>query len=178
MNRPVEGKESPDPHPSALVNFIQTVTEMPWPSAENQFHKYFEHLGCVLKPASHNDDAPLGVSRGAFVTRHSTMKNASWAALDRSLFFLGFFAYEDAVDVVDAGYDEVRNSLISLYGRPFDDRLSPLDNRSAVWLVKETEIELYAHVSLAPALQIGLSHKDRNAAYEHRLTQVADKQKP
>lgn len=179
MNPPAEGTESLDPHPSAILDFIQTVTEATWPSADNQFQDYFEHLGCELKPAVHNDDdAPLRVTRGDFATRTVATKNASWVALDGFLFFLTFFAYEDAVGAVDAGYNEVRNGLISRYGRPFDERLPPHLNRSAVWLVRETEIELYAHVSPAPVFQIGLSHKERNAVYEHRLTQAADKQQP
>lgn len=181
MNAPLDGVESFDPHPSAIVKFIQTVTEQPWPSADNQFRNYFEHLGCQLKSTDDHDDAPLGVTRGAFVTRRITTKNASWVALDGSLFSLNFFAYENARDVVgavNAGYDGVRTGLIGLYGQPLDERLSRHDNRSAVWLVQDTEIELYGHISLAPVLQIGLGHKERNAVYEHRLAQLPDGPKP
>lgn len=115
------------------------------------------------------------------MTRNITTSNASWIALDGSLFGINLFAYDHAVNMVaavDAGYDQVRNGLVSLYGGPFDEQLSPHDNRAAVWLVRETEIELYAHISLAPTLQVGLSHKDRNPVYEHRVLQSADEQNP
>lgn len=181
MNTPLDGVEFLDPHPHAIVDFIQGVTEQPWPSAGGQFRTYFEHLGCELKSTDdHDDDALPGVTRGAFVTRRITTKNASWAALDGSLFSLNFFAYESARDVasaVNAGYDGVRTGLIRLYGPPLDERLSGHDNRSAVWLVQDTEIELYAHISLAPVLQIGLGHKERNAVYEHRRAQLPDRPK-
>lgn len=182
MNAPTERTESLNPDPREIAAFIQSVAESPWPSADDQFSSYFEDLGCELERATHNDDdAALGVTRGSFVTRRFTTKNSSWVALDGSLFSLNLFAYEDAVDLVttvDAGFDRVRNHLVSMYGQPFDEQLSPQANRSAAWLVRETVIELYAHVSLAPALQIGLGHKAHNAVYEHRLLQIPDKQKP
>lgn len=180
MNTPRERAEPLEPQPGAIVNFISAVLAEPWPSMSNQFCTYFEHLGCELKPADdHNDDdALLGVTRGSFETRRITTKNASWMAMDGSLFSLNFFAYEherDVVAAVKAGYGDIRTGLIRLCGPPLDERLSLHDNRSTVWLVRDTEIELYAHIALAPVLQIGLSHKERNAAYERRLAQLPDR---
>jgi hypothetical protein len=180
VNAPQERAEPLDPHPRAIVEFLSAVLADPWPSMSNQFCTYFEHLGCELKPADdHNDDdALLGVTRGSFETRRITTKNASWMAMDGSLFSLNFFAYEherDVVAAVKAGYDGIRTGLIRLCGPPLDERLSLHDNRSAVWLVRDTEIELYAHIALAPVLQIGLSHKERNAVYESRLARLPDR---
>lgn len=180
MNTPPERAEPLDSQPGAIVEFISAVLAEPWPSMTNQLSAYFGHLGCELTPADdHNDDdALLGVTRGSFVTRRITTKNASWMAMDGSLFSLNFFAHENERDVgaaVNAAYDGIRTGLIRLCGPPLDERLSMHDNRSAVWLVRGTEIELYAHITLAPVLQIGLGHKERNAVYESRLARWPDR---
>ena len=162
------------PPASAIVEFIQAVTDTPWPSAEDQFHSYFERLGCEFTAGEHNSGHLPGLPGGAFVTHRLTTQHPSWSALDGSLFSLNFFAHEGDADAVNAGYDGVRAGLIGLYGQPFDEPPAHRGNRAAAWRAGDTEIELYAHVSLAPALQIGLGHKERNAAYEDRLAQDAD----
>ena len=162
------------PPASAIVEFIQAVTDTPWPSAEDQFHGYFERLGCELMTLDHKSDHLPGLAEGAFVTHRLATQHPSWTALDGYLFSLNFFAHEGDADAVNAVYDGVKADLIGLYGQPFDEPPAQGGNRAAAWLAGDTEIELYAHVSLAPALQIGLGHKERNAAYEDRLAQDAD----
>ncbi len=162
------------PPASAIVEFIQAVTDTPWPSAEDQFHGYFERLGCELTAGDHTDGHVPGLTGGSFVTHRLATQHPSWIALNGSLFSLNFFAHGGDPDAVNAGYDEVRAGLISLFGEPFDEPAAQRGNRAAVWLAGDTEIELYAHVSLAPVLQIGLGHKERNAAYEQLLAQDAD----
>ena len=179
MDTPLGRNESLNPNPSAIVEFVQAAVETPWPSGATQSRKYFERLGCELGPADGSDDETLlGVTRGTFVVPRITTINALWAALDGSLFSLNFFAYANARDVaaaVDAGYDAVRHGLIGLYGQPVTEQKGPSVYRSAAWAVKDTLIELYPHVLQAPALQIGLGHRERNAAYERRSAQSADR---
>ena len=157
------------PPASAIVEFIHAVTDTPWPSAEDQFHGYFQRLGCELIAGDHDSGHLPGLTGGAFVTHRLATQHPSWTALNGSLFSLNFFAHEGDPDAVNAGYDGVRAGLISLFGPPFDEPPAHRGNRAAAWLAGDTEIELYAHVSLAPVLQIGLGHKERNAAYEQRL---------
>ena len=179
MDTPLGHTESLDPHPGVIVKFIQAVVETPWPSGTVQSRNYFERLGCELGPAGGSDDETLlGVTRGAFVIPRIATINALWSALDGSLFNLNFFTYANARDViaaVDAGYDEVRNGLIGLYGQPATEQKGPSAYRSADWVVRDTLIELHPHVLQAPVLQIGLGHRERNAAYERRIAQTADR---
>lgn len=176
MDTPLGRKEPLNPNPGVIVEFIQDVVETPWPLGTVQFRNYFERIGCELGPAGGSDDETLlGVTRGAFVIPRIATISALWAALDGSLFSLNFFTYANARDViaaVDAGYDAVRNGLIGLYGQPLTDQKGPAAYRSSDWAVQDTLIELYPHVLQAPVLQIGLGHRERNAAYERRIAQT------
>lgn len=179
MDTPFGRKESLNPNPGVIVEFILAVVETPWPLGTEQPRNYIERRGCELGPSGGSDDETLlGVTRGAFVIPRIATINALWAAIDGSLFSLNFFTYANARNVitaVDAGYDAVKNGLIGLYGQPLTEQKGPSAYRSADWAIRDTLVELYLHVLQAPMLQIGLCHRERNAAYEHRIAQSADR---
>ena len=179
MDLPLEHIDPLDPSSGAIVKFIQEVTEKTWPSVAGRYGVYFGDLKCDFSTSGELDnEASSGVTRGIFAPTSIKTERASWSALDGSLFSLNFFIRGKEKDVsaaVLSGYDSVRSSLIGSYGPPPDEGMDQSGNRAATWLVGDTRIELYAHVTEPPALQVGLSHNERNASYEHRLAQTAAK---
>jgi hypothetical protein len=161
---------------SAVVNFVCGVTEKAWPSDPTQYARYFQELKCGLLPSDERggEDA-FGMTRGSFSSTNITIESASWTALHGCLFSLNFFPHIQDLDVfgdVAGAYEGLRSSLIDAYGQPQDERSDQRDNRAATWLAGVTRIELYVHVARPAALQIGLSHSERNAIYEQRLAQT------
>lgn len=181
MELPLKHLGRLDPGSGAIVKFIQEVTEKTWPSVASRYGEYFEDLKCDFSTSDELDDeASSGVTRGTFAPTSIKTESASWVALNGSLFGLNFFTRWKEKDVsaaVLAGYDSVRSSLIGSYGPSPAERLDQRGNRAATWLVRDTRIELYAHLTEPPTLQVGLSHNERNASYEHRLAQTAAKPK-
>ncbi|WP_045731955.1 hypothetical protein [Pseudarthrobacter chlorophenolicus] len=182
MDESVGIVEPLDPHPSVIVRFIQSAAEQGWPSNTGQFHEFFEHLGCELEVV----DDPAGtelpaLTRGFFTRIDMRTEGASWVALDGSLFSVNLFAYQHERDVtaaVVAGYAGVRAGLIGLFGQSSDEQTDPRGNRAAMWTTQDALIELYAHVAEAPVLQVGISHRERNATYELLSAHTAFKPKP
>ncbi len=91
------------------------------------------------------------------------MEGGSWATLAGKLHSLGFFFYpgtQGSRIVAGLAFDIVQDRLTNVYGKAADEKGHSEGNRSALWEVNETSIELYAHINLAPVLQLGLSHRD------------------
>jgi hypothetical protein len=162
-----------DPSPEVIVRLVERIVGEQWPSGSENFSGYFTRLGCVLgSPTDPDDEASLGVTQGRFVVPGCDVKNPSWVALNDDLFSLNLFVYEgsenfSSADVI-AGYDAVRDGISAVFGPSPDERTDRHGNRSAVWWVQGTVIELYAHVSVAPAVQVGAAHEGRTAVY-HQL---------
>lgn len=97
------------------------------------------------------------------------MEGGSWAALAGKLHFLGFFFYpgtQDSHVLAGTAFDIVRDRLTNIHGKITDETDQSEGNRSALWEVNETSIALYAHVNLAPMLQLGLSHRELTLLHE------------
>lgn len=166
--------QSLDPHPDVVLSLINKVVSAPWPEDSDQFDAYFATIGCVPGPsAEHQDDLPVS-SRGSLLMPGVSMEDGSWAALAGKLSSLGFFFYPGTRDshvLAGPAFDIVRDRLADLYGRATDATDHSEGNRSALWEVNDTSIELYAHVTLAPMLQLGLSHRGLNLLHEKLITE-------
>ncbi|UON92087.1 hypothetical protein MUK71_16160 [Arthrobacter zhangbolii] len=163
----------PVPSPSVIIGLIKRMVSERWPSGLEDLAGYFARLGCVLGPSREPDeDCPPGVARGEFFVPGVAVTNASWSALNSDLFTLTLFAYADSPPGnVDAGYDAIRTGLVNVFGPALDERTDPHGNRSAVWLVQEAVVELYAHLNLAPAVQAAVSHEGRTADFQRLIAQ-------
>lgn len=175
----IQPGESLDPPPAMIVQLLERVVIEQWPPGPEHFGTYFASLGCTLGALVEPDkQTSLGVTQGQFIVPGAAVGNGSWSALNDELFNLGFFAYASEWDSspadVEAGYDAVRAGLAAAFGPSPDERTDGRGNRSAVWLVQGTVIELYAHVTGAPVLQAGASHEERTARFQHLLEQRPD----
>ena len=143
--------DSLDPPPEMVVRLIERIVGEQWPSGSERFSSYFARLGCVLGSATDPDnEASLGVTQGRFVVPGSEVKNPSWVALNDDLFSLNLFVYEDFSSA---------DGISAVVGRSPDERADRRGNPSAVWWVQGSVIELYAHVSVAPVVQVGAAHE-------------------
>lgn len=166
-----------DPPPEVIVRLLERIVGEKWPSGSENFSGCFAHLGCVLGSPTHpDDDASLGVTQGRFVIPGCEAKNASWAALNDHLFSLNLFVYEgsgnSSLAKVHAGYEAVRDGISAVFGPSLDESVDRRGNRSAFWSIQGTVIELYAHVSVAPVVQVGAAHEGRTAVYEQLIAQL------
>ncbi|RJT79169.1 hypothetical protein D6T63_11155 [Arthrobacter cheniae] len=155
--------QSLDPDPSVILSLINKVVRGRWPEDPDQFNAYFATIGCTPGLLfEHQDDLPDSF-RGSLLVPGVSMDNGSWAALAGKLHFLGFFFYpgtQDSRVLAGLAFDVVRASVTDAYGKATDESDQGEGNRSALWEVNETSIELYAHVNLAPMLQLGLSNRE------------------
>jgi hypothetical protein len=157
--------QSLDPDPSVILSLINKVFRGRWPEDPDQFNAYFATIGCTPRPLfEHLDDLPNS-SRGSLLMAGVSMDNGSWTAPAGKLHFLGFFFYPGTqASRVLAGLasDVVRAGLTDAYGKATDESDQGEGNRTALREVNETSIELYAHVDLAPILQLGLSNREHD----------------
>lgn len=172
--------ESLDPTPEMIVRLIERIVGEQWPSGAERFSSYFTRLGCVPgSPADPDDEACPGMTRGRFVVPGREVKNASWSALNDELFALNLFVYEGSESfssaAVDAGYEAVRDGISAVFGPSPEERTDQRGNRSAAWWARETVIELYAHISVAPVVQVGAAHEGRTAVFHHLIEQAPER---
>lgn len=158
-----------NPDPGVIVRLIDTVVSTPWPEDPNQFDAYFASIGCTPGPLfEHKDDLPES-SHGALLMPEVSMEDGSWASLAGKLYDLGFFFYpgtQHSRVLAGPAFETIRERLTDAYGKATDETDHGQGNRSASWEVKETSIDLYAHVNLAPVLQLGLSHRDLSRLHD------------
>lgn len=169
---PCPSGESLDPPPAVIIQLMERIVSEQWPSGSEHFASYFARLGCALGPPLEPDEViSLGLTRGQFVMPGAAV-NASWSALNGELFHLNLFAYagepDSSPDDVNAGYDAIRAGIADAFDPSPDERTDQRGNRSAVWFIQGTVIELYAHITEAPVLQTGVSHEGRTAKF-HQL---------
>lgn len=152
-----------NPTPDAIIDFIVRVNGTPWPEDVAGITAYFGSLGCTAgEPAAYSDPVP-GSTTGPLRCGGISLKDGSWATFNGQLFSLNFFFYSgrrDSQKLAAVGFDAVRDRINSRYGSPVDVGTDPNGNRSAYWTAGENSIELYGHVTLAPALQVGLGRRD------------------
>ncbi|MBE0010146.1 MULTISPECIES: hypothetical protein [unclassified Arthrobacter] len=170
MSVPTEQTHLLDPDPSVVADLIEKVVGQPWPEHKDQFNAYFKRIGCTPGQAlKHEEDLPESMS-GVLFMPVAGMESGSWCALDGKLFSLNFMFYPGMLEeraASDVGGRLVYERLNSAYG--VTDRIPQGDgNWSAAWTVRETSIDLHAHVNQAPMMQLGLSHS--------ALTAIHDKQ--
>lgn len=162
-------RQSLDPHPDVILRLINKVVSGRWPEDPDQFNAYFETIDCAPGPVGkHQDDLP-DTARGSLLMPEVSMEGGSWEALAGKLHFLGFFFYPGSLDsrvLAGSAFEIVRDRLTDIYGKATDESDQSEGNRSALWEVNETSIELYAHVNLAPMLQLGLSHQQLTLLHE------------
>jgi hypothetical protein len=161
--------QSLDPHPDVILSLIKKVVSRRWPEDPDQFNAYFETIGCTPGPLfEHHDDLPDS-SHGSLLMPGVSMEGGSWAALAGKLHSLGFFFYpgkQDSRVLAGPAFDIVRDRLTNVFGKATDETDQSEGNRSALWEVNETSIDLYSHVNLAPTLQLGLSHRELTLLHE------------
>ncbi|MHA7278244.1 hypothetical protein ACX80H_00635 [Arthrobacter sp. MDT2-2] len=161
--------QSLDPDPSVILSLINKVVGGRWPEDPNQSDAYFEAIDCVPGPLLEHQDDSADSSGGSLLMPGVPMKGGSWAALAGKLHFLGFFFYpgiQGSQVLAGPAFDIVRDRLTDVFGKAADETNQSEGNRSALWEVNGTSIELYAHVTLAPVLQLGLSHRELTLLHE------------
>ncbi|MCC9145167.1 MULTISPECIES: hypothetical protein [unclassified Arthrobacter] len=149
-----------DPNPDFIVELVGKVVGQTWPEDPGGLGEYLAGIGCMPLPPRPGDLVEPS-TEGNLTMPGIEMENGSWAALKGRLFSLNFFFYPGPQ--VLPGYEDVRQGLIDAYGVPLEETRQ--GNRSAVWCVGETMIELYGHVTVAPVLQLGPGHRELSRVY-------------
>ena len=171
MRQPADA-EVLDPDPGVIVGLIAAVLDGSWPDAPDQFTAYFAGLGCVPGEALDSEINVPESSHGVLTMPGIQMQNGSWAALHGKLFSLNFFFFpgrHGSHALSEIGFEAVLARLRVTHGEPADEGVDRNGNRSAFWEVGESSIELYGHVTLAPALQIGLGRRSVESAYNELI---------
>jgi hypothetical protein len=169
MSLPIEPAQLLNPDPEVIAELTDKVVNQPWPEDPEQLGAYFRGIDCAPGPALENQDDLPESTGGVLLMPGVPMEHGSWGAFGGRLFTLGFFFYpgvHGSCALSEAGYHPVRDRLSTLYGSPSDESAQGDGNRSALWTARDTSIELYAHVILAPVLQLGLSHCGLTAAHD------------
>ncbi|MGM7679834.1 hypothetical protein [Microbacterium sp. A94] len=160
------------PSPESVIALIELVTTLGWPDRDADQGSYFRQLGF------HQGEGQEGFHRGyggELVSTGLPVLHASWASHKGELFSINFFLYEgiNGQDKSAAlGYRSIFSRLRSVYGPPADITASEFDEASSVWEINGTTIEMYCFTRPSPVLQLGFSHKSRNAAFEASLTSL------
>ncbi|MBD8045049.1 hypothetical protein H9638_14650 [Arthrobacter sp. Sa2BUA2] len=157
-----------DPTPEAVVQFLARVIDAPWPQESGAFTAHFDRLGCTAgEPLEYADPVPGSIG-GPFTCDGISLETGSWAAFNGQLFSLNFFLYSgrrDSETIAEAGFEAVREHLRAVCGPPEDEGTDANGSLSAFWNPGENSIELYGHVTLAPALQVGVGRRSVEALY-------------
>ncbi|MBD7993845.1 hypothetical protein H9639_00810 [Arthrobacter sp. Sa2CUA1] len=164
-----------DPTPEAVVHFIARVVDAPWPRESGAFMAYFDRLGCTPGESLEYTDPVPGSAGGPFSCESIFLENGSWAAFRGQLFSLNFFLYSgrrDSEALAEVGFEAVRERLSAEFGPPVDSGDDANGNHSAFWTPGENSIELYGHVALAPAPQVGVGRRSVEALYNEGALQA------
>lgn len=166
MSVPATSAVPLDPNPDLIVELVGRVVGRTWPEYPEGLVEYLAGIGCV--PGEPRPAELVESMEGGLTMPGLKLENGSWAAFRGRLFSLNFFFYPGPHAL--AGYEAVRQGLIGAYGAPSEE--TGHENRSVVWCVGETGIELYGHVTVAPVLQLGLSHRELSRTYNGLIASV------
>ncbi|MCC3274500.1 hypothetical protein LJ753_01275 [Arthrobacter sp. zg-Y20] len=168
MTSQTEPSAALDPPPDVVAALIEKVASTPWPEDPEQCGLYLARLDCTADAALpfREEDLP-GEERGWL--HFPGGERGVWSAVDGKLESLGFFFYPGRLGsraLCEFGFEALHSRLKAAYGPPIDEGAYPNGHRSGVWHAGETSIELYAHVELAPVLQLGLGNRERIRVHE------------
>ena len=154
-----------EPHPDVVAALLEKIVSTPWPDDAEQRGPYLARLSCTADAAlpRREEDLP-DEERGWLHFPGGERGMGMWSATDGKLENLGFFFYPGRLGpraLSEFGFEALHSRLNAAYGPPVDEDVYPNGHRSGVWHVGETSIELYAHVELAPVLQLGLGNRER-----------------
>jgi hypothetical protein len=171
------------PRPDMVVALIKRIVTLSWPAGEADQAIHLRQLG-FEKSAGHEGrragrSSPTGspssrFASGELVSTDLPVSSASWASYRGELFSVNVFVYSSPTNGGSravAGFRNIYAQLHSLYGLPTDATSRAFDESTACWEVDGTSIEMYSYTRDAPGLQLGFTHKERNAAFEANLVE-------
>ncbi len=164
-----------EPHPDVVAVLIAKAVSTPWPEDAEQCGPYLARLSCTADAALPAREEDLPEEERGWL-HFPGGERGVWSAADGKLESLDFFFYPGRLGpraLSEFGFEALHSRLNAAYGPPIDEGGYPNGHRYGVWHVGETSIELYAHVELAPVLQLGLGHRERirdaEEARRHRV---------
>jgi hypothetical protein len=172
------------PSPESVIALIELVTALGWPDKDADQGSYFRQLGFYQGEGREGFQQGYGYSAGPdslerlggeLVSTGLPVLHASWASYRGELYSINFFLYEgingqDKSAVL--GYRSLFSRLRSVYGPPADFTTRAFDEATSLWEVNGTSIEMYCFTQPTPVLQLGFSHKSRNAASKASMTNL------
>lgn len=156
-----------DPRAEDVTAVVKELAAAQWPIFDADRHSFFANMGFA-------DGLPMepeheSVKSGRLIVPALGTPMATWVSLNNELFSMNLFLYEASPvgsNSAIAGYRAVHRELVSLFGTPDEEDVHEHGEAASIWITEGTTIEMYSHIREPSSVQLGLSHTDRNKAYE------------
>ncbi|GAB2572837.1 hypothetical protein [Microlunatus antarcticus] len=157
-----------EPTAADLADLVVRMTELAWPTTEDERLVLFDQLGLHDVESPRPDENVPGAERRWFASDLSSGLGGTATMFRGEFLGLGLFAYDEPVEDGErarVGYAAVRELVSRRLGPPVEEWGSAAEP-ACLWHPGPLMIDLYCFQRQRSGIMIGPDHADRSAAYE------------
>ncbi|WP_204911623.1 hypothetical protein [Microlunatus spumicola] len=144
------------------------MTELAWPTTEEERLVFFDELGLHDVESPRSDDSVPGAERRWFASDLAEGLGGTATTFRGEFLGLTLFAYDEPVENGErarAGYAAVRDYVSRRLGPPLEE-WGTATEPACLWHPGPLMIDLYCFQRQQSGIMIGPDHADRSAAYD------------
>lgn len=156
------------PSASDLADLLVTMTELVWPTTEQERLLFFSSLGLQDSEGSRTDDQVPDTQWRRFTADLSTAVSGTATMFRGEFLGLSLFAYDqpiEAGELARRGYAAVRDRVSQALGPPVEEWGTSTEP-ACMWRPGELQLDMYCFQRLQSGIMIGPDHAARSAAFD------------
>ena len=157
-----------DPSAADLADLLVRMTELAWPTTEDERLTFFESLGLHDVESPRPDENVPGAERRWFATDLSSALSGTATMFRGEFVGLALFAYDEPVaygERARAGYAAVRSLVSRRIGLPVEEWGS-VTEPACLWHPGPMMLDLYCLQRLRSGIIVGPDHAERSVAHD------------
>lgn len=167
-----------EPSASDLVDLLVRMTELDWPTTEEERLAFFDDLGLHDVESPRPDVRVPDAERRWFATDLTSSLSGTATTFRGQFLGLAVFAYNEPVEngeLARAGYAAVRDGVSQRLGLPVEEWGTPTEP-ACLWHPGPLMLDMYCFQRLQSGIMVGPDHADRSAAYDDAAGERPDRE--
>jgi hypothetical protein len=160
-----------EPAAADLASLLVRMTELEWPTTEEERLVFFAGLGLHDVESPRPDDSVVGAERRWFASDLSNAVSGTATMFRGEFLGLAVFAYDEPVEngeLARAGYAAVRDHVSRRLGLPLEE-WGTATEPACLWHPGPLMLDMYCFQRLQSGIMVGPDHADRSAAYDEAV---------
>jgi len=165
---PGTGEIELEPPPADVAGLLLRMTELQWPSTEEDRLGFFHRLGLHDVDGPRPGDSDLDIEHRQFGTALSSAVHGTATMFRGEFLGLSLFLYDEPTDnglLARAGYTALRDELSQRLGPPVEE-WGNANEPACLWRPGLLLLDMYCFQRLRSGIMVGPSHAKRSAALD------------